>query len=294
MSPSWPDSSGFCGGFTTASVAQSWRRACTSSAMLPANWSAASRSCRSWRRRSMYAPPALCPSSSSSKASGARSRAADSSAARSTVSLTPHSWRSSSASSAAVSVERCSGGRARAFTWCSSAAFSRARLSSSTACASARASTSGARRSAQCRSSSGTARLLAPLLQSDSLLESLEALPQLLVLALELLAVAPVALLEAMQRRIGLPPVDAHLSRAVDRRDQQPQLDRQQLYVEQVDLDVARDHDALVEHPLEDVRKVGAFRGPSREAAHAAARYVGTLHRYSSSAWPRTNRLVRL
>ena len=55
---------------------------------------------------------------------------------------------------------------------------------------------------------------------------------------------------------------------AIDRRDQQPDLDRQQLDVEQVDLDVARDHDALVEHPLEHVRELrGAALTRLRKAA---------------------------
>ena len=62
------------------------------------------------------------------------------------------------------------------------------------------------------------------------------------------------------------------ISRAlVDGGHQQPQLDRQQLDVEQVDLDVARDHDALVEHPLEDVGEVGlALRAPGKPRVAAA------------------------
>src|ERR687896_310392 len=420
MSPSWPDSSGFCGGFTTASVAQSWRRACTSSARPPARRSAASRSCRSWRRRNMYAPPALWPSSCWSRSSEARSRAASSSAARSTVSFTPHSSRPSrtsravsrsgrrsvriwaapcssvkivqmrsgtivpalSARSSTVSCSRATrssqsrsfrlrrsasspnsargarltstaspsasirptgepgtspvgagvgsarevaeagasprgvGGSAREVAEAgasargvggasataarrssgparrASAAFSSARFSSSTASASARASRSGARAAAQRSSSSGTARLLAALLlpagllaapllaallQADPLLQPLEALAQLAVLPLQLFAIAVVTL-HRLQRRVRLPPVDAHLASPVDRRDQQPQLDRQQLDVQQVDLDVARDDDALVEHPLEDVGEVGALRGPSRETGRSAAGKVGPLH----------------
>src|SRR5205085_5898553 len=64
------------------------------------------------------------------------------------------------------------------------------------------------------------------------------------------------------ERRVRLPPVDPHLLGAVDGGDEQTQLDRQQLDVEQVDLDVARDDDALVEHTLEDVREAaGSGRG---------------------------------
>src|SRR3954467_7103067 len=63
-------------------------------------------------------------------------------------------------------------------------------------------------------------------------------------------ASSTVALLELLARGArpapgGLPPVDAHLARPVDRGDEQPQLDRQQLDVEQVDLDVPGDDDAL-------------------------------------------------
>src|SRR3954451_16303510 len=69
------------------------------------------------------------------------------------------------------------------------------------------------------------------------LLELLDALAQVAVLAVELLA------RPARERRVGLPPVDPHLARPVDRGDEQPQLDGQQLDVEQVDLDVAGDDD---------------------------------------------------
>src|SRR5690242_4847870 len=117
-----------------------------------------------------------------------------------------------------------------------------------TASASARAIRSGARDCAQRASSSSIA-------DAELALQSLQALAQLAVLALEPVAVA-VARSEALQRRIALPPVDAHLARALDGGDEQAQLDGQQLDVEQVDLDVAGDDDALVEHPLEDVGEV--------------------------------------
>src|SRR3954464_11391161 len=96
-------------------------------------------------------------------------------------------------------------------------------------------------------------------------LESLEPVAQLTVLLLELLRfdIAPAS--EALERRVALPPVDPHFAGAVDRSDQKPQFDRQQLDVEQVDLDVPGDHDALVEDALEDVGEVGLRRGPSRQ-----------------------------
>src|SRR6478735_1037288 len=81
-------------------------------------------------------------------------------------------------------------------------------------------------------------------------LEPIEPLAQLLVLLLQ--PPLPVAV-EVLQGGVALPPVDPHLARLVDRGDDQPQLDRQQLDVEQVDLDVARDDDPLVEDALEDV-----------------------------------------
>jgi len=56
---------------------------------------------------------------------------------------------------------------------------------------------------------------------------------------------------------ISLPPVDADFARRVERCDHQAQVDGEQLDVEQVDLDVARDHQPLVEHPFQDVPKVG-------------------------------------
>src|SRR4051812_19508012 len=85
-----------------------------------------------------------------------------------------------------------------------------------------------------------------------------------------------VVLLPTAECGIALPPVDADLLGLVDRGDHEPQLDRQQLDVEQVDLDVARDHDPLVEHPLEHVGEaVGARvagevrRRPLINGAHA-------------------------
>src|SRR5579884_1937051 len=87
---------------------------------------------------------------------------------------------------------------------------------------------------------------------------------ELAVLALEPLCVR-------VQVGVRLPPVDPHLLGAVHRTDEQPQLDRQKLDVEQVDLDVAGDHDSLVEHPLEDVREVGRAAAPLAEVTAAIA-----------------------
>src|SRR5215207_3451265 len=99
--------------------------------------------------------------------------------------------------------------------------------------------------------------------QAELALEPVEALAQLLVLPLELARVAA-------QGGVGLPPADAHFLRLVDRRDEQPEPDRQQLDVEQVDLDVAGDDDALVEHPLEHVGEAVLVRAAGQVAAAPA------------------------
>ena len=73
-----------------------------------------------------------------------------------------------------------------------------------------------------------------------------------------------IAALDALERRVALPPVDAHLPRALHRGDQQAQLDRDELDVQKVDLDIAGDDDPLVEHALEDVGEVCRLVGPPR------------------------------
>src|SRR3954447_17515138 len=122
----------------------------------------------------------------------------------------------------------------------------------------------------------------------EPLLETAQALLQLLVLGLQLARVA-------REARVGLPPVDAHLLRLVDRGDEQPQLDREQLDVEQVDLDIAGDDDAFVEHALEDVGEGRALRRLGDAARSAPHRGVRSLtHHHSPSAWPRSKRRSRL
>src|SRR4051794_1313559 len=134
-------------------------------------------------------------------------------------------------------------------------------------------------------SSSVTAR-------ADLLLQAFEPFPQLAVLLLELSVLA--AGIELLQRAVALPPVDAHLARAIDRCDQQPQLDRQQLDVQQVDLDVAGDDDPLVEHTLEDVGQVRFRRRPSGQRVRRAGRQAAVrFHAHSSAAWLRWKRRVR-
>src|SRR4051794_32000665 len=98
--------------------------------------------------------------------------------------------------------------------------------------------------------------LLSVIGSADGSFQSLEPLAKFAVLTLKLTPLVA-------QRRVVLPPVDAHFLRAVNRGDQQPDLDRQQLDVEQVDLDVARDHDPLVEHSFQNVGQVGGRGAPA-------------------------------
>jgi hypothetical protein len=67
--------------------------------------------------------------------------------------------------------------------------------------------------------------------------------------------------------RVSLPPVDANFPGRVQRSDHEPELDGQQLDVEQVDLNIARDHQALVEHPFQDVAQVGRLAAPADPCA---------------------------
>ena len=61
------------------------------------------------------------------------------------------------------------------------------------------------------------------------------------------------ALAAGRQVPIVTPPVQPDLLRLVERADQQAYPDRQELDLRERDLDVAGDHEALVEHPIENV-----------------------------------------
>src|SRR4051812_8619919 len=89
---------------------------------------------------------------------------------------------------------------------------------SARACSTSSAASSAARPAIASRSSGATI--------GHRLLELLDALAEVAVLAVELLTCL------ARERRVGLPPVDPHLARPVDGGHEQPQLDRQQLDVE--------------------------------------------------------------
>ena len=61
---------------------------------------------------------------------------------------------------------------------------------------------------------------------------------------------------------VAVPPIQAHLTRLVDRGDDQANLDRQQLDINELDLDIPGDDEPLVQDPLEDISERGAD-GPS-------------------------------
>ena len=64
------------------------------------------------------------------------------------------------------------------------------------------------------------------------------------------------------QSRIGLPPVKTDLLCLINRADEETDLNGEELDVGEVDLDVADNHEAFVEHAIEDVdQTVGARRG---------------------------------
>ena len=58
------------------------------------------------------------------------------------------------------------------------------------------------------------------------------------------------------------PPVQSDLLGFVDRADEKANLDGEKLDVGEIDLDVADDHEPLVEHAIEDIdQTIGARRG---------------------------------
>jgi len=64
------------------------------------------------------------------------------------------------------------------------------------------------------------------------------------------------------QARISFPPVEADLLGLVNRANEEPDLDGEELDVGEVDLDVADHDEALVEHAIENVDEtVGTRRG---------------------------------
>src|ERR1051325_5755136 len=100
--------------------------------------------------------------------------------------------------------------------------------------------------------------------------------PRRLLEPLETLLELAAAAAAVGERRVRLPPVDAHLACLVDRGDEEAQLDVEELDVEQVDRDVAGDHDSLVEHALQDVGQVlAALHGGSAIALLRRVAIVG-------------------
>src|SRR5439155_10382844 len=92
------------------------------------------------------------------------------------------------------------------------------------------------------------------------------------------------------QKRIALPPVDAHLPGLVRRRDEQTQLDGQELDVEQVDLNVPGDDDAFVEHALEHICELGRLTTRDRRLRILTCAAKWAAHRSSSTCERRYRR----
>src|SRR5262249_59313558 len=71
------------------------------------------------------------------------------------------------------------------------------------------------------------------------------------------------------QGRVALPPVDADRNGLFDGRDKQPQPDAEELYADKTNGYVARDHHAVVENALENVRQCRALH----RVLHASIRH---------------------
>jgi len=62
------------------------------------------------------------------------------------------------------------------------------------------------------------------------------------------------------QAGIGLPPVESDLLCFVDRADEETDLNGEELDVGEVDLDVADNHEALIEHAVKNIDETIAAR----------------------------------
>src|SRR5690606_22845639 len=84
-------------------------------------------------------------------------------------------------------------------------------------------------------------------------------LAQLLVLRFQ-----PGAFRPAGESRIVFPPVEADLLGLVDGADEEPNLDREKLDVGEIHLDIARDHQSLIQNPIENVDQALRAAGGDR------------------------------
>jgi hypothetical protein len=74
------------------------------------------------------------------------------------------------------------------------------------------------------------------------------------------------------------PPVETDLLRFVQRADEQADTNGEQLDFRERDLDVACDHQPLVEHPVEHVHKAGgAVMRRRKVESHVAANYIARV-----------------
>src|SRR5262249_32224764 len=98
----------------------------------------------------------------------------------------------------------------------------------------------------------------APHQRGQLALERAHLFPQLSVLGRQ-------RLLAGREMMIELPPVEADLLGFVDRADEQPDADGQELDLRQRNLDVAGDHEALIEYTVENVDQACGSSVPLRQ-----------------------------
>ena len=77
------------------------------------------------------------------------------------------------------------------------------------------------------------------------------------------------------QPRVVAPPVQSDLFGLVDRAHEQSDLNRQQLDVREIDLDVASDDEPLVEDTVEDVDQAVRFESDLRAQAISGSIFEG-------------------
>src|SRR5436190_8029417 len=93
---------------------------------------------------------------------------------------------------------------------------------------------------------------------------------------------------------IVFPPVESDLLRLVDRTNQQPDADRQELDFRERDFDIARNHEPLVEHPIENIDEPGRSAVPLRQCRrHSLGILLEPFRRTRTCLdWSRTGRLI--
>ena len=75
------------------------------------------------------------------------------------------------------------------------------------------------------------------------------------------------------------PPVQSDLLRFIDRANEEPHLNGEELHVRQVDLDVTGDHQSFVQHAVEDLDQSMTARWSNE------IRQEGSLRRLTPQPW---------